>query len=78
MSKITKSQYNVLNSIMEFNPADAFSPADIAENPRTVASLERKGILHKSPLRYIGSNEQLYTVNFEAARAAYQGYQCRT
>jgi len=74
MSKITKAKYNVLKSIMEFNPDDAFSPKDIAENPRTVASLERKGILRKSSLRYVGSNEQLYTVNFEAARAAYHAY----
>ena len=74
MAKITKSQYSVLNSIMEFRPDGAFSPSDLAENPRTVASLERKGILRKSPLRYVGCNEQLYTVNFEEARAVYQAY----
>ena len=74
MAKITKAQYNVLNSIMQYNPADAFSANDIGESPRTLAAMERKGILIKSSLRYVGSNEQLYTVNFKAARAAYQSY----
>lgn len=76
-TKITKSQYNVLNAIMQFNPSGEFSASDIAESPRTLAAMERKGILSKSPLQYVGSNEQLYTVNFETARAAYQGYQPR-
>lgn len=74
-AKITKDQYNVLNAIMQYRPDGDFSARDIAEAPRVLAGLERKGILCKSPLRYVGSDEQLYTVNFEAARAAYQGYE---
>ena len=76
MTTITKCEYNVLSAILQFceGQAQVFSAGDVAESPATLASLERKGILIKSSLRYIGSNEQLYTANCETAVSAYRAY----
>lgn len=72
--KLTKAQYNVLATIMQSNPVAPFSASDLAGNPRTLAALEAKGVLRKSSAKYVGRNEQLYTLNTEAAKKAYRSF----
>jgi hypothetical protein len=72
--KITKAQYNVLCAIQNYSPHGAFSARDLAVNARTLTSLFERGILRESNLCYVGSDETLYEVNLDAARAAFQSY----
>lgn len=72
--KITKAQYNTLNAIIQYGLSGPFSAKDIGERPASLASLEQRGILVKSNERYIGSDEQLYTVNAKEASEAYKNY----